>query len=214
MSESLKKGNSKQSSNAKKKRSASTADELLLTALDLFSSKNYAAVSIKEIAAQAGVNPALIYYYYKNKGHLFKQTIEKSVNRAFDHFHEIQEEYSSPPDILSKWLDNHIDLYPVICKLVKISLDYASSTERSIDIDQSIYEFYDKEREVLAQAISRGIDMGLFQRVNAHQVSSMISTFLDGVMVRSLITPEFDFRENILGFKQNLWCILSYSTEQ
>lgn len=211
MTETIKGGGSKaRSGSIKKKRSASTADELLHTALDLFSSRNYAAVSIKEIATSAGVNPALIYYYYESKDHLFRQTIEKSVNRAFEHFHEIQEACSSPPDILSKWLDNHIDLYPVICKLVKISLDYATSTERSTGIDQSIYEFYDKERAVLAEAINQGIEVGLFQAVNAEQVSSMISTYLDGVMVRSLITPEFNFRQAILDFKAHLWQILNY----
>lgn len=188
----------------------SKADELLVSALDLFATRSYASVSIKEIASASGVNAALIYYYFKNKEHLFQKTIEMSVTSAFDHFRAMEKEWSSPPDLLSGWLENHIELHPIICKLVKISLDYASTTKRSSGIDQSIFNFYNEEEKVLASAINSGIDSGIFEPVDADDVSALISTFLDGVMVRSVIISDFDYRAAILEFKGNLWRILGY----
>jgi len=50
-------------------------EELTAIALDLFAERGYLDTRIKAIAKKAGINPALIYYYYKDKADLFRAAI-------------------------------------------------------------------------------------------------------------------------------------------
>jgi AcrR family transcriptional regulator len=59
--------------------SQSTADAILDAAELLFAEKGFAVVTIKEIAANAGVNVALIYYYHDSKETLYRHVIERFV---------------------------------------------------------------------------------------------------------------------------------------
>lgn len=189
----------------------SRGEELLVAALDLFAERNFASVTIKDIANAIGVNTALIYYYFDSKEDLFRATIETAVERAFKHFRLLRERRSSPPQVIDGWLENHVALYDVICKLVMISLDYASTTRRSVNIDRSIRRFYDEEAEVISEAIRQGIAEGIFTRVEPAETAAFISTFLDGVMVRSVIFTDFDVRKAIDNLRVQVWGLLGYT---
>jgi DNA-binding transcriptional regulator YbjK len=54
-------------------------EELAAVALDLFAERNFAAVTIKDIASALGVNTALIYYYFDSKEDLFRAAIESAL---------------------------------------------------------------------------------------------------------------------------------------
>ena len=107
------------------------ADAMTEAALTLFAERNFASVTIKDIGTALGVNTALIYYYFNSKEDLFRAAIERAVKRAFVHFRELRLRHSNPADILSDWLDNHVDLHDPIQKLVKVSLDYAGLPDRA-----------------------------------------------------------------------------------
>lgn len=186
------------------------AEELLGAALDLFAERNFAAVTIKEIASAIGCNTALIYYYFKNKEDLFQATIEMAIDRAFEHFAELRLRHDNPADVLSDWLDNHVDLFDPIHKFVKVSLDYAGSPTRSATTDRSIRQFYDEEARVLSGCIRDGIAKGVFRSVDPDRVAAFISTYLDGVMVRSVIGNSGDLRESIALLREQLWHYLGY----
>ena len=190
--------------------SISRADELTAAALDLFAERNFASVTIKDIASAIGVNTALIYYYFESKEELFRATIEAAVDRAFAHFRELCRRHSHPADIISDWLDNHVDLYDPIQKLVKVSLDYAGTHRRVSAIDRSIQQFYDEEARVLSSCIRDGIKQGLFRSVETDRLAQFISGYLDGLMVRSVILPGFDLRASVDYFRQLLWEELGY----
>lgn len=53
------------------------SDRLLHAAKELFSSYEYRAVSIRQIAALAGVNTAMVHYYFGDKAGLYRDMMEK-----------------------------------------------------------------------------------------------------------------------------------------
>ncbi|MDT4812649.1 RutR: pyrimidine utilization regulatory protein R [compost metagenome] len=57
---------------AKQERSEQTRTEILQTALDLFSTRGFAAVSLREIAERVGVNHAMIRYHFGSKEELWR----------------------------------------------------------------------------------------------------------------------------------------------
>jgi AcrR family transcriptional regulator len=189
------------------------AEELAAVALDLFAARNFAAVTIKDIANASGVNTALIYYYFDNKEDLFRAAIEFAVDQAFKNFRLLQARHDNPADIIADWLKNHVELYAPIHKFVKISLDYAGSETSIPVIDRQIRQFYDEERRILSQRIGQGIQQGLFQEVDPDAIAVFISTYLDGLMVRSVILDDFDLKHSVDLLRRELWQRLGYSAE-
>ncbi len=55
---------------------------LLDAAEALFARQGFAATSIKAIGAEAGVNPALLYYYYPDKGSLYHAVLERRIGAS------------------------------------------------------------------------------------------------------------------------------------
>ncbi len=63
----------------KKTESVSSQEELILKAAqDVFVSKGYAAARMQEIADEAGVNKALVHYYFRSKEKLFHRIFKSS----------------------------------------------------------------------------------------------------------------------------------------
>ncbi len=179
------------------------ADTLLRAALDLFARLDYSTVTIKDIAQQTGCNPSLIYYYFDNKEELFLRAIERTVADAFGKFEALStkngaDDRGSPEEVISSWIEIHITQFVLMQKLAKVSLDYASTRNRTAGLDEAIRQFYDKESVVLGGAIKDGLAQGIFRSsIKPKQMAVFISTFLDGTLFRSMMFPEFNYRAAI-----------------
>lgn len=187
------------------------ADALMAAAMDLFAERNFASVTIKDIANATGVNTALIYYYFDNKTDLFQKTIESAVERAFADFERFEPNPENPAEVITSWLNNHLHLYDRIHKLVKISLDYKGAPDKDPAIDHAIQQFYDRERELLSGCIRAGVTKGVFKPVNPEKIAQHISTYLDGAMVRAVILPDFDLPSAVADLRETTWELLGYS---
>lgn len=182
------------------------AKELMAVALDLFSRRDYADVTIKDIANAVGVNTALIYYYFDNKEHLFQAMLRHAVERALESYRRLQERHTDPVGLISAWFDTHIQLFEPIRQLVKIMLDYSvlPTANRSV-VDEIIRQFYEEERKILSVSVRRGKALGLFRNVDPEITAKLVSTHLDGIMVRSMIHRDFDIPRAIEEFESLFW---------
>jgi AcrR family transcriptional regulator len=174
-----------------------TGAAILAVALDLFAERSFSAVTIKEIAARLKLNAALIYYYFKSKEDLFQHSVTMAVDQAFAQFELRRLKLSSPEDVILQWIETHIAAYPSIRKLIKVSMDYATVAARNPEIDRSIRRFYDDEQALLHGCLTEGISTGAFRPLDIAQTALFISTYLDGVIVRSIIMPEYRHEDAI-----------------
>lgn len=174
--------------------SKSREEEFLAAALGLFAERNFASVTIKDIADALGVNTALIYYYFDSKTDLFRATIAYAVENAFANMRVLEETQADPASLLAAWLENHVERFGEIHRFVKIALDYRGAHDGDPAIEAIIAGFYAKERQLLSGLIKDGVDQGIFDPVDPVLMSQFISTYLDGCMVRSVILPDFDLR--------------------
>lgn len=60
---------------------AATPDQILDAAEALFAKQGFAATTIKQIGAAAGLNPALIYYYFGDKEKLYRELLRRTFGR-------------------------------------------------------------------------------------------------------------------------------------
>jgi TetR/AcrR family transcriptional regulator, upper aerobic nicotinate degradation pathway regulator len=198
-------------SSRREEQSAARVGEFLATALDLFAERNFASVTIKDIAERLGVNTALIYYYFDSKTDLFRATIEYAVAGAFENVRALDNKSADPPTIIATWLANHVNKYAEIHRFVKIALDFRGAHEGNSDIANTIESFYVEERKLISRIIREGIKQGLFKPVDPTRMAQFISTYLDGCMVRSVILSDFDLEGAVQDLHRRVHEMLGYS---
>ena len=186
------------------------SEELASAALSLFASRNFASVTIKQIAKAANVNTALIYYYFNSKSDLFRAAIEYAIDQAFRDFRQLQCLHDSPVSTIDSWLNNHVQLFAPIHKFVKISMDYSSSDIFIPSIEKQISHFYNEEKTILSCCINEGINKNLFADVDPEGLAIFISTYLDGAMIKSIIHKDFNLPEAIEMLRHCIWAQLRH----
>jgi AcrR family transcriptional regulator len=188
-------------------------DELARIALELFAERHFASVTIKDIGRAAKMNSAMIYYYYQDKEHLFRAAIESAIDEAFDLFakHCNTETHEDAAETIIAWFDTHVALYKQLRNVVKISVDCKGIIGKVPGGMEPIKRFYRHENEILQTLIRKGIDSGLFHKVDPSVVATMISTILDGVLARSIFLKDFEMVETVEEFKRSILLYLGYS---
>lgn len=184
-------------------------DEFLSIALRLFSEREFSAVTIKVIAAEADVNTALLYYYFKDKEDLFRAALEHAVADAMTKYAEVAAKHSDPVDLIDDWFQMHLELAPQIRRLVKILMDYSLSGSQTRSLDDIIIKFYDEEMRILSAAIKHGQKSGAFRSVNAKKTAEFASTQLDGIMARSHIVSNLDLRSAFNMLREVFWAYVT-----
>lgn len=187
-----------------------SAQRLMAVALELFAQRDFASVSIKDIATAAGVNTALIYYYFENKQGLFRATLENAVALALEKYRLLKERHSDPVDLIGDWFDTQRQVSGPIRQLVKIMMDYSNNRTQATVIDQIISQFYDEEMAILASSVRRGIQLGIFHSADPDRAARFASTHLDGVFTRSIIHKDYDLSAGLDELKSLFWEYLGH----
>jgi TetR/AcrR family transcriptional regulator len=77
-----------------------TAEAILDAAEPLFAAQGFAATTIKQIGAAAGVNPALLYYYFGSKEELYRQLLRRMFGTLAERGAERLAGVSSPEEAI------------------------------------------------------------------------------------------------------------------
>ncbi|HML90798.1 TetR/AcrR family transcriptional regulator [Methyloceanibacter sp.] len=187
-----------------------TAETLKKSALDLLSRNSYRSVTIKDIGREAGLTTAMIYYHFRDKNDLLRATIEYAIETALTRFQRVTENVEHPAALIHEWLYMHVSLHSEIGKVLKLIIDYNHSDVQTDRIDEAVQRFYGTERDVLMDCVQRGRDMGIFADGNPEEISVMVSTFLDGAVLRNQILGEYNIQASVEAFERVLWSALGF----
>lgn len=187
---------------------------IMSVALDFFAESYYESVTIRDIATACDINIALIYYYFGSKKGLFRAAFESSIREALSELEALREKADDPVDLIEGWFEINVRVYPVLVKLVKISVDYAYSDARDEEIDRLISDLYSCETALLAECFEEGIRQGLFHDIDTGQMALFVSVQLDGIFLASMIRPETDVTDLIANLREVLWRQLGYNPDR
>jgi TetR/AcrR family transcriptional regulator len=90
-------------------RSAETRARILDAALQEFSANGLAGARTEQIAASAGVNKALLYYYFESKEKLYAAALEMVARRVRDRSMAVLQREASPGERLLRSALDHFD---------------------------------------------------------------------------------------------------------
>ena len=131
----------------------SRAERILEAADELFSERGFDAVSANEVARRAGVNKALIFYYFGSKEGLFERVIgpyyeahREALEQAFDGSGEVSERMHRTIDAYLDFIDRHRRY----ARLVQGQIA-ASTGERLAPVRRSLEPLFAWTQEALAE---------------------------------------------------------------
>lgn len=91
---------------------------ILDIAEELFSDNGYAATSIRRIADEAGVNPALVHYYFGNKKVLLREVMERALEPLSEAIAALKAGTEASPELIANLLISMAAKHPNIPRLL------------------------------------------------------------------------------------------------
>lgn len=92
--------------------------QILDTAEELFSTHGYAATSVRQIAERAGVNPALVHYYFGNKKALLQNVMDRALAPLVRAITALKDDPDTTPNTIVQLLLSMAASHPNIPRLM------------------------------------------------------------------------------------------------
>ena len=192
--------------------SAGRAKDLMRAALELFAVKDFGEITLRDIQRASGFDAALIYYYFKDKQHLFDAAVKFALSEAAGGKRLVISADDDPVEAIRSWMRHCQEVASSNRVIFRIMLHYAGSKRGAGALDQSIHDFYRREEfEILTRNIERGIECGMFQKVRAVDIARFVSVHLDGITAASILRRDFDVGGAFRDLEAALWLQLEYS---
>ena len=161
--------------------SANVRQRLLDAALQLFSTKGYAATSVRELVEAAGVTKPVLYYYFKNKEGLYLVLMGDALG---DFFQVAEQARTAPGSVTERicgyctaLLDIFIERLPV-ARLVYAIYYGPPQGAPHIDFEAS----FSTMLAHMEQLVSEGISTGEFKQVSPPDAAWAIVALLNTTM--------------------------------
>lgn len=172
--------------------SAAVRKRLMRAALELFTQKGYAATSVREIVAAAGVTKPVLYYYFKNKEGLYLELMREPFERFATFLDSVRDEQGRvckrllglTDQVLALFIDN-IDVARLMYSI------YYGPSQGAPFFDFDSYHL--KLQLAIQQLVEEGIATGELQSLGSADMMWAILGVLNVVMENELCHPEAEF---------------------
>lgn len=159
--------------------------EVILDAAEqLFAESGFDKTTTRAIATKAGVNIAMLSYYFGSKEKLLYAVLERFSDGLAKVFSHIEEMYSTPEDRLRNWILAYVDYifnHPNHARIVYRQVSVSSKKE---DIVKLVSEF-NKIRNIVLKALNDGMESGQFNQVDAQLAITSITAPVNAIVIES-----------------------------
>ena len=165
-----------------------TRSKILETAARLFSAQGYANTSLAQVAKEAQVSKALIFWHFESKEKLFRTALQRTLEPYFINVVDDLEGLSEA-DQIKRLIDEYYDFVSKNVYSVKFFLSLILREEKHPDdLVGHMNELQRVYRNLLADIIDGGRQKGFF-REDVHPVldAGLIMTTLHGILVQGFM---------------------------
>lgn len=155
-------------------------EKIILAAIEIFAQKGKHGASMEEIASKAGVNKALLYYYFKSKDNLFQKTLTEILYKIFYriilNLEQATIDIENPDEKKKCFFDAHQDAFSQDPNFSKIVLGVISDEPHTL---RETIEYIKKDGEhkipsKLLMIFEKGMLKENFQKIDSTHVLSNI----------------------------------------
>lgn len=147
-----------------KKPDKDTEKRILESAKKIFYKKGLAGARMQEIADEAGINKAMLHYYYRNKEKLFSAVFQEAMGRIFPHMSKILGSELPLFEKIEALIENYIEMlrqnmYLPIFILHEIQQDPSRLVNIIIeDESKALIKFYQDIEKAKSEGLITNID--------------------------------------------------------
>lgn len=155
-------------------RGAETRATILASAERVFADAGLAGARTDEIASRAGVNKALLYYYFKSKDGLFRAVLEDHLKEFQRQAFEVFDSDAPPRSKLIRYITSHFDFISARPYYPRLIHRLMTADDRAVQrlFQQYAVPLYGR----MIELIERGVRAGEFRPVDSHHtVYSLLS---------------------------------------
>ncbi|RXJ80786.1 TetR/AcrR family transcriptional regulator [Arcobacter sp. F2176] len=156
-----------------KKRTAKQTKELILsTAIGLFAKKGFDGLRVDELALDAGINKATIYYHFKDKSFIFETILLYLSEFIINEIEKRQKNIIDPKNKLENFLDAIIFVMTSKRDLAKIMMQELAFNGKNLTDDVTKHFF--KIIYTLKLILKEGNEQNLFKNIDPLLVHATI----------------------------------------
>jgi AcrR family transcriptional regulator len=173
-------------------------EQIMSSAVELFAEKGFEATSIRELAAKAGVNVAMVNYYFGSKDKLFEAMVEKKASFMRDKLEAIAANNKlSDIEKVDAIIDNYIERMLQQPDYTRV-LHQELLTKQRAGLQEIIRKKITWNKEIIKSIIESGIKKKAFRKVDAELIMASIVGTINQVMLSKsmclmLIDKDEDF---------------------
>lgn len=147
---------------------------ILATAAGIFAETGLAGARTDVIAKTAGVNKALLYYYFKSKEALYEAVIEDHFSRFNVQALALLESEGSARDILLRYVGLHFDFIAAHHQAAPLFQQFMMAGGKRAE--RLIRKYFEPRSQAVGKLLERGVRAGEFRRTDVfHTAVSIIS---------------------------------------
>lgn len=183
-----------------------TREKILATASRLFSEQGYENTSLSQVARQAKVSKALIFWHFDSKEKLYRSALRKTLEPYFIDVDNL--EGLGEREQIERLIDLFYDFVHENVYSVRFFLNLTLRTEGQPDeVLGRVNELYRIFRNSLAEIIDTGRRRGVFRpEVDPSRDAALIMAALGGILIQQFMTDgSSDPKELIEHLKMTLF---------
>jgi AcrR family transcriptional regulator len=162
-----------------------TEDKVLQAARTVFQRKGFDGARMQDIADEAGINKALLHYYFRSKDRLFDAVFRDAFNNFFPRVQEILASDITLEKKLEGFIDKYIDMVKANPFLPIFILNEINRNPDKID---EIINLHVINPKLLFVAVQKEIDSGEIRAVDPrHLMVSIIGMCLFPFLAKPII---------------------------
>lgn len=164
-----------------------TEAKLLAAAKKVFTTKGLAGARMQDIADEAGVNKAMLHYYFRDKDKLFEMIFLEEAEKFFPKINKIFESEVSLFEKIEQFVNEYIDEM-----LENPYLPWFILNELNRDADQFLSKIWDMKHRPnptkLLQQIEREVKKGTIKRITPiHLLINLLSMTIFPFVARPML---------------------------
>ncbi|MBL7133210.1 MAG: TetR/AcrR family transcriptional regulator [Phycisphaerae bacterium] len=192
---------------------------ILNAAEKTFGANGYAATTIEQIAADAGISKGSVYNYFRSKQDLFMELFAQSVATDEAQVDTLLNQPIPASRKIEALLDMWFKSFEHYERIGALFLEYwatAAREHREGGLAATFQQMYARWRGRIAAIIEQGIDSGQFRReLDTQWVVTGIMAMLDGLTIQAIVKTGVGVDEGFLAeFKRGLLVSLTAGAAQ
>ncbi len=170
-----------------KKMSLDKKEHIIDAAIELFSEKGFEGTSIRELAAKADVNLAMVNYYFGSKDKLFEAMVEHKVSFMRGRIEELEQDKTlNELDKMDRIVEGYVERFLSHPQFHKVLQQEMLVSQRE-EMHNRVIGIFSQNTHNITSIIEKGIRKKLFKKVDPQLTfATLIGTINQILMSRSL----------------------------